>query len=196
MHAAPPPASNARDAKLAAKFRLLGQDVLPFTSEKQNAVIVGVANALGGGILASDIMLTVYATYNVGSPSKPLLLTDRQGYRCHGPEMPLISSSPTEYKHTDKHYYGLVLQSITAYGTSGGRRLLQQQTPFPAADVGLNITTSKSLADSQAKTLLDATNQTYLLSSTIGSQGTQHPKLLSPSSLPQSSEYQRAFRSQ
>ena len=33
--------------------------VVPFTAQKQNAVITGVANALGDGVLASDIALAV-----------------------------------------------------------------------------------------------------------------------------------------
>lgn len=39
--------------------------MLPLTNVKQNAIIVGVANVLGGGILASDINLTVLNTYDV-----------------------------------------------------------------------------------------------------------------------------------
>lgn len=33
--------------------------MLPFTAQKQNAVIAGVANTLGEGVLASDISLAV-----------------------------------------------------------------------------------------------------------------------------------------
>lgn len=33
--------------------------VVPFTAQKQNAVITGVANTLGDGVLASDITLAV-----------------------------------------------------------------------------------------------------------------------------------------
>ena len=33
--------------------------VVPFTAQKQNAVITGVANTMGDGVLASDISLAV-----------------------------------------------------------------------------------------------------------------------------------------
>ena len=33
--------------------------MVPFTAQKQNAVITGVANTLGDGVLASDISLAV-----------------------------------------------------------------------------------------------------------------------------------------
>ncbi len=32
---------------------------MPFTAQKQNAVIAGVANTLGDGVLASDVALAV-----------------------------------------------------------------------------------------------------------------------------------------
>jgi hypothetical protein len=32
---------------------------VPFTAQKQNAVIAGVANTLGDGVLASDVALAV-----------------------------------------------------------------------------------------------------------------------------------------
>jgi len=56
---------NSRNAVLHADILFLGSQVLPLTTAKQNAIIVGVANVLGGGILASDINLTVLSTYNV-----------------------------------------------------------------------------------------------------------------------------------
>ena len=62
-----PSSTNARNALLEADFRILGPAVVPLTSQKQNAIIVGVANVLGDGILASDIILTVTATYNVST---------------------------------------------------------------------------------------------------------------------------------
>lgn len=55
----------SKDAVLQADFRILGQDVLPFNSSKQNAVIVGIANVLGNQVALSDISLSVLKTYDV-----------------------------------------------------------------------------------------------------------------------------------
>lgn len=61
--------TGSKDAILQADFRILGYDVLPFTSNKQNAVIVGVANVLGNGVALSDIELSVLNTYDVSNDS-------------------------------------------------------------------------------------------------------------------------------
>ena len=58
---------NARNAILTADMRILGEGVVPFTTAKQNAVIVGVSNVLGDGIVATDILLTVLNSYDVSA---------------------------------------------------------------------------------------------------------------------------------
>ncbi len=52
--------------------------MLPFTAQKQNAVIAGVANTLGEGVLASDISLAViqdqpHVRHTLPYPTLPLL---------------------------------------------------------------------------------------------------------------------------
>ena len=49
---------------LQVDLRILGPNVLPFDSGKQNAVITGVASVLGN-VSVSDIGLTVLKTYDV-----------------------------------------------------------------------------------------------------------------------------------
>ena len=71
----------------------------------------------------------------------------------------------------------MCLQSISA---TGGRRLLQQNQTYPAADIGLNISTSNAQAGNQAATLRDASNKTYALASAIGAQGVPLPPPSTP----------------
>ncbi|KAK9806385.1 hypothetical protein WJX72_012302 [[Myrmecia] bisecta] len=53
------PPSSKKDTILIVALRINGPQVEPFTTVKQNAVLTGVANVIGDGIIASDVRLSI-----------------------------------------------------------------------------------------------------------------------------------------